>query len=267
MDQSQQCGTKRTDERLFGAEKICAILESSGPRGTQMAKTALITGASSGIGRGAALKLGSEGWHILAHGRREDALRETEELVRVAGGTCETFAAEMGDMDAVAAMAERATAPGRLDALIHCAAKFTYGAVSTDRFADWDLSIDQVLRATIRLTAHVLPAIREAEGAFVYICGPTSWLGWKNHAIHCALRHAQAGFAKALFEDVREDGVRVTLVHPGFVNTPTVKDDGKDRSRMIQLDDISTMIATAIALPNTTCVTELTLRPQRSPYI
>ena len=232
-----------------------------------MGNTALITGASSGIGRGAAEKLGSQGWHILAHGRREDALQETRELVSSVGGTCDVFAAEMGDMDAVAALADWATRRGRLDALIHCAAKFTYGAVSTDRFAVWDSTIDQVLRATIRLTAHVLPAIRETQGAFVYICGPTSWLGWKNHAIHCALRHAQAGFARALFEDVREDGVRVTLVHPGFVNTPSIQDTNKDRTRMIQLDDISTMIATAITLPKTTCVTELTLRPQRSPYV
>jgi NADP-dependent 3-hydroxy acid dehydrogenase YdfG len=231
-----------------------------------MAKVALVTGASSGIGRGAAVRLASEGWHILANGRREDALRETLEAVCEAGGTGDMFQAEMGDMDDIARLADWAMSGKSLDAVIHCAATFTYGPVSTDRFADWDLSIDQVLRATIRLTAHTLPAIRKSEGAYVYICGPTSWTGWKNHAIHCALRHAQAGFAKALFEDVREDGVRVTLVHPGFVNTPLVNSKGMDRSKMIQLNDISEMIVTAVTLPNTTCVTELTLRPQRSPY-
>ncbi|MDE0589850.1 SDR family NAD(P)-dependent oxidoreductase [Halocynthiibacter sp. C4] len=232
-----------------------------------MTKTALITGASSGIGRGTAIKLASEGWNILAHGRREDALKETLDLVKDAGGSGSYFTAEMGDMNDVAALAEWATQSGKLDALVHCAAKFTYGLVSTDRFEDWDNSIDQVLRATIRITAHVLPVIKATEGAIVYICGPTSWLGWKNHSIHCSLRHAQVGFAKALFEEVREDGVRVTLVHPGFVNTPAVNDKGKDRSKMIQLEDISHMISTAIALPNTTCVTEFTLRPQRTPYV
>lgn len=231
-----------------------------------MSKTALITGASSGIGRGTAVALASEGWHILAHGRSMDALKETLEMVIDAGGTGEFFQAEMGSMDALSGLSSWAISHERLDAFVHCAAKFTYGPVSTDRFDDWDLSIDQVLRATIRLTAYVLPALRASKGAIVYICGPTSWLGWKNHAIHCALRHAQAGFAKALFEDVREDGVKVTLVHPGFVNTPLVNEDGKDRSRMIQLEDISTVIRTSIALPNTACVTELTLRPQRSPY-
>ena len=226
----------------------------------------LITGASSGIGRGTAIKLASEGWHILAHGRREDALLETLELVRDAGGTGDFFTAEMGDMAALADLANWTLTHNRLDAFVHCAAKFTYGEISTERFEDWDLSIDQVLRATIRLTAHVLPALKQTEGAFVYICGPTSWLGWKRHSIHCALRHAQVGFAKALFEEVREDGVRVTLVHPGFINTPSVNDVGKDRELMIQIDDISQLIATAISLPTTTCVTELTLRPQRSPY-
>ncbi len=232
-----------------------------------MPKTALITGASSGIGRGTAAKLASEGWHILAHGRREDALRETLELVRSAGGTGEYYTAEMGDMAALADLAEWAMARERLDAFVHCAAKFTYGEVSIERFDDWDTSIDQVLRATIRLSAHVLPALKETEGAFVFICGPTSWLGWKRHSIHCALRHAQVGFAKAMFEETREDGVRVTLVHPGFVNTPSVNDAGKDRELMIQLEDIAQMISTAVSLPNTTCVTEITLRPQRSPYL
>ncbi|RLK00016.1 SDR family NAD(P)-dependent oxidoreductase [Ruegeria conchae] len=232
-----------------------------------MAETALITGASSGIGRATAIDLASKGWNILAHGRREQALQETIAMVEAAGGTGEWFAAEMGDMTSVAALADWALQSERLDAMVHCAAKFTYGAVSIDRFLDWDTSIDQVLRSTIRLTAHVLPAIRETEGAFVYICGPTSWLGWKNHAIHCALRHAQAGFAKALFEDVREDGVRVTLVHPGFVNTPDVSDAGKDRSKMIQLEEISTLISTAVMLSNNACVTELTVRPQRTPYL
>lgn len=231
-----------------------------------MTKTALVTGSTSGIGRGVAVRLAKDGWHIFVHGRRKEALSETLELVRNAGGTGEGIIAEMGDMDQIAALGARAVENG-LDAFVHCAAKFTYGPVSTERFDDWDRSIDEVLRATIRLTAHVLPALEMTQGAVIYICGPTSWLGWKNHAIHAALRHAQAGFARALFEDVREKGVRVTLVHPGFVNTPSIGTDGKDAGKMIQTSDIAEMIFQSIALPNTACVTELTMRPQRSPYV
>ncbi|MCA0043740.1 SDR family oxidoreductase [Celeribacter litoreus] len=230
-------------------------------------KTVLITGSSSGIGRGCALRFAKAGYRIIAHGRDIDRLRAVAEKIEAAGGTAKTVTAEMGDMDDIARLADEATEFGPLSAVIHCAAKFTYGPVDVARFEDWDKSIDSVLRATIRLTAHTLEAVKQAEGAYVYICGPTAWLGWKNHAIHSALRHAQAGFARALFEDVREDGVRVTLIHPGFVNTPASSPEGKDRTKMIQVEDIAEMIFQSVTLPNTACVSELHLRPQRSPYL
>lgn len=234
-----------------------------------MTRTALITGASSGIGRGAAIRLARDGWHVLAQGRNQDRLQETLEMIAESGGTGESFVAEMGDMEQIEALSDWASdrSGGALGAMVHAAAKFTYGTVSTDRFEDWDRSIDQVLRATIRLTAHLLPAVRNAQGTYIYICGPTSWLGWKNHAIHCALRHAQAGFAKALFEDVREDGIGVTLIHPGFVHTPSADTAGKDTDKMIQVEDVGQLISSTLELPKTACVSEFTVRPQRSPYV
>lgn len=84
-----------------------------------MSRTALITGASSGIGRGAAIRLAEQGWHILAHGRNQTALTETIEKVEAAGGTGDTFCAEMGEMDEVAALANWATsAPGWMPSFI-----------------------------------------------------------------------------------------------------------------------------------------------------
>lgn len=232
-----------------------------------MAKRVLITGASGGIGRGVSQRLGQDGWHVLAHGRNQARLDGTVEVVRNSGGTGSCFSADISDMTQLEGLANWAVEAGTLDAVVHCAANFSYGKVSTERFSDWDQTIDCVLRATIRLTAHCLPAVTAAQGAFVFICGPTSWLGWKNHAIHCAIRHAQAGFAKALFEDVREDGVGVTVIHPGFVASRASMGEGKDPSRMIQLEDIAEVIANSLALPKTSCIMELTLRPQRSPYV
>ena len=231
-----------------------------------MTRTALITGASGGIGRGAAIRLARDGWRILAHGRRAAALAETVDAVRSAGGEGEAFPAELSDMEQVAALASWASSGGRLDAVVHCAGGYSSEPISPESFAQWDLIINEIIRATMRLTALTLPAVTAAEGAYVYICGPSSWMGMKGASGYCVARHAQAGFARALFEDVRETGVRVTLLHPGFVNTSLVNTERLDPAMMIQVEDVSEMIALAVTLPNTACVTEMTVRPQRSPY-
>jgi NADP-dependent 3-hydroxy acid dehydrogenase YdfG len=231
-----------------------------------MTKTALITGASSGIGRGAAIRLARKGWRILAHGRREEALAETLAAIQAAGGEGKSFTAEFSDMEQVAALSAWASSGGRLDAVIHCAGSYSSDPIAPESFTRWDQIIDEIIRGTMRLTALTLPAVTAAEGSYLYICGPSSWTGMKGASGYCVARHAQAGFARALFEDVRETGVRVTLLHPGFVNTSLVNTDRVDPARMIQVEDISEMIALAVTLPNTACVTEMTVRPQRSPY-
>lgn len=231
-----------------------------------MTKTALITGASGGIGRGAAIRLAREGWRILAHGRRERALAETLDAIRAVGAEGESFSAELSDMEQVAALCHWASAGGRLEAVIHCAGSYSSEPIAQESFIRWDQIIDEIIRATMRLTALTLPAVSAAKGAYLYICGPSSWMGMKGASGYCVARHAQAGFARALFEDVRETGVRVTLLHPGFVNTSLVNTERIDPERMIQVEDISEMIALAITLPETACLTEMTVRPQRSPY-
>jgi 3-hydroxy acid dehydrogenase/malonic semialdehyde reductase len=229
-------------------------------------KRALITGASGGIGRHAAVHLGREGWRILAQGRDNVRLSKTVEAVREAGAECDSFIAEMANANEVADLCDWASTTGGLDAVIHCAGSYSSEPVSPDSFENWDRIINEIIRGTMRLTAHTLPAVRATKGTYVFILGPSSWMGMKGSSAYSAARHAQAGFARALFEEVREDQVRVTLIHPGFVNTSLVNTVRVDPERMIQTEDMSLLISTAVNLQPTACVTELTVRPQRSPY-
>jgi 3-hydroxy acid dehydrogenase/malonic semialdehyde reductase len=229
-------------------------------------KRALITGASGGIGHDAAVHLGREGWRILAQGRDNDRLSKTVEAVRKVGGECQSFVAEMGSANEVADLCDWASTTGELDAVIHCAGSSSSEAISPESFEKWDQIVDEIIRGTMKLTAHTLPAVRAAKGVYVFILGPSSWMGMKGSSAYCTARHAQAGFARALFEEVREDKVRVTMLHPGFVNTSLVNTDRIDPARMIQTEDISLLISTAVNLPPTACVTELMVRPQQPPY-
>ena len=85
--------------------------------------------------------------------------------------------------------------------------------------------------------------------------------------MHFASRQALSGFCEALFEDVRESGTKVCVIKPGYVNTSMVRSDRLDRGRMIQPEDIARTILFVLQMPGTTCPTEITLRPQRTPYV
>ena len=99
-----------------------------------------------------------------------------------------------------------------------------------------------------------------------------NWLGNGGFAsaagagMRLAVYRALAGYAEALFEDVRESGTKVCTIRPGFVNTSLAASDRLDPALMIQPDDIARTVLFVLTMPETACPTEITIRPQRSPY-
>jgi len=229
-------------------------------------RTALVIGASGGIGRGIATRLAREGWRILAHGRKTDALAATLDAVAAAGGRGDSFAAELSDHEQVASLAGWAAGQGPLDAVIWSAGGGRSVPTCAEALPEWERTLTTILHAPMRLTALTLPAVRKAEGAYLYICGMYAKIGMAKMAAHCAGRHGLEGFAKALFEEVREDGVGVTLLHPGFVYSPLTNTETLDPDKLVHIEDIAEMAAMAATLPNRACVMEMIVRPQRSPY-
>jgi len=231
-----------------------------------MAKRALIVGASGGIGRAIAERLAGIGWHILAHGRQSEALGKTLQMVRAAGSDGQTQTAELADPAAIDALAAWAVRQGPLDPVIWFAGGGRSVDTGPEDLREWDRTFATGLRAPMRLTALTIDAVREARGAYLYICGAYAKIGVARMAAHCAARHGLEGFAKALFEEVREAGVRVGLLHPGFVATGLINSERVDPARCIQPSDIAEMAALAVTLPPNACVTEMSVRPQCSPY-
>jgi len=229
-------------------------------------RNALIVGASGGIGRGIATRLAREGWRILAHGRERDALDQTLDAVHTAGGEGECFEAEVSDVEQLGALADWAVERGPLDAVIWSAGGGRSVATCAEALPEWERVLATILHAPMRLTALTLPSVRQAKGTYLFICGMYAKIGMAKMAAHCAGRHGLEGFAKALFEEVREDCVGVTLLHPGFVYSPLTNTETLDPDRMIHIEDIAEMAAMAVAMPNRACIMEMTVRPQRSPY-
>ncbi|MEC9071113.1 MAG: SDR family NAD(P)-dependent oxidoreductase, partial [Myxococcota bacterium] len=131
----------------------------------------------------------------------------------------------------------------------------------------FDQVIDVKVKALMRLTRLSLPHLLEASpAAVINVASVAGKMTFRGGGAYCASKHAVMGFTGSVFEDVREQGVKVCAICPGFVNTSMVAGRGLDMDKMIQPDDIADAVAFVASFPDTGCPTEIVIRPQRNPY-
>lgn len=229
-------------------------------------KNALVTGSSSGLGRSVALNLSKAGFEVLVHGRSKQGIEETRQLIAEAGGRSQGHPADLRETTAAQELARWAVSSGDLQVVVHNAGGYPPAPAGEESLDAWDEILDVQLRAVMHITAITLPSLIESKGAYVFIGSIDSLLGNARRSASTAASAGRIGFAKSLFEEVREDGVRVITIHPGFMNTPLVSPGRVDPAKMIQPEDIAALIVNAVSLPQSSCVVEMTVRPQRSPY-
>jgi uncharacterized protein len=182
--------------------------------------TAIVTGASSGIGEATARRLGADGWRVLLVARREDRLEALANELPDAS----YVAADLTDADApariAAAVADRLD--GRLDLLVNNA-----GTSRRARFGDEDGGYATVRRimevnfdAVVRLTEELLPVLRRsAPSSIVNVSSVAGRVAYPRGGAYSASKFALAGWTDALHQEEAAHGVHVGLVLPGFVAT------------------------------------------------
>ncbi|MEV5987849.1 SDR family NAD(P)-dependent oxidoreductase [Streptomyces sp. NPDC052051] len=180
--------------------------------------TALVTGASSGIGAAVARRLAGEGgWQLVLNGR------DTTRLAHVAAQTSATvFPTNLTRPGAERQLAEFALGQdGRVDLLVACAGIGCAGDFRAMPLADIDEVVGVDLVATMRLVRHVLPPMIEAGSGRVVIIGSIAGaVGVRGEAVYSAAKAALATFADALRYELHGTGVGVSHVVPGVVSTP-----------------------------------------------
>ncbi len=178
---------------------------------------ALITGASTGIGRATALRLAGNGWTVLAGVRDREA---GEKLVQAApGGSLRALTLDVTDAAQIAAAA--ADLPGAgLDALINNAGIGIGGPLELISGEDLRQQFDVNVFAQIAVTQAMLPALRRAGGRIVFISSIGGRVAMAFTAPYAASKHAIEAFGDALRVELRSSGVQVALIEPGSVATP-----------------------------------------------
>jgi NAD(P)-dependent dehydrogenase (short-subunit alcohol dehydrogenase family) len=189
-------------------------------------RAALITGGSSGIGLAIARALGEDGYGVTVAARRPEKLEAAAEQLSGAGLDVHSIAANMTDEDAVAGIVSAHKERfGRLDVMVNNAGVGIGEAMHelTTKYVDMQLGVN--LRAVIIGTREALPLLREAgaEHGKALIVNTASIAGKSGQpwlSVYSATKAAVIGFSEATQKEVASDGIQVTALCPGFVDTP-----------------------------------------------
>lgn len=186
-------------------------------------RTALVTGASSGIGRGVAIALAREGARVAVNHPPDKSQREAaEEVCRLAGADTRPAEADVADEQAVAAMVEEVERElGPVDILINCAGVASSAPVEAMDVAEWDRIIAIHLRGTFLCTRVVLAGMYERNyGKIVNTASQLAYKGAPGFSHYTAAKGAILSFTRSLSLEVGERNVNANSVAPGATDTP-----------------------------------------------
>ncbi len=182
---------------------------------------AIVTGASSGLGRATALALARAGADVALLARSEDDLRKVGEEVEETGRRALTLSVDLANEDQTRGAVERAVdAFGRVDALVNAASNDVPGSVAELEVKDWDFVLDVNLRAPFVLAKAVFPHRQRAgRGTIVNVSSVAGKRGGANASAYCASKFGLTGFTQALAAEGKPHGIRACILYPGGMAT------------------------------------------------
>jgi NAD(P)-dependent dehydrogenase (short-subunit alcohol dehydrogenase family) len=183
-------------------------------------RVALVTGATSGIGRATALHLARSGARVALVGRREDRLREIANMIEGASGEAVCVRADVATEDGAARVIDETVAHlGGLDVLVNAAGILVAGSVENTSLASWDETMNVNVRAIFHLTQLAAPHLIARRGNIVNVSSVTGLRSFPGVLAYCVSKAALDQFTRCVALELAPKGVRVNAVNPGVVVT------------------------------------------------
>jgi len=227
-------------------------------------QTALITGASSGIGKATALAFAKAGVNVALVSRSPEKLAAVASAAQATGVTAKTYVIDLADVEQVQKQISAIALDGGIDILVNCAGIAYIGTLSETPLADWLEVININLTSVWQCILGILPTMRDRSNGTIInvasIAGKQPFPEWGAYSISKA---GLIALSKTLAVEERANGIRVTAICPGAVNTELwdTIDANFDRQTMLTPEIVAESIVHTALLPKQAVVDELTLMP------
>ena len=232
-----------------------------------MERRALITGASSGIGKATALAFANAGIHVALVSRSLDRLEKVAAHAQEAGVEAKAYALDLSQIDQIREQIHQViTDFGAVDILINNAGMGYTAPLMETTLSDWQQVLDLNLTSIFECTKAVLPGMRQqGNGSIINVVSVAGHQVFPNWGPYCVSKFGLIALSKAFALEERPHGIRVCAISPGAVNTPiwdteTVQADF-DRSAMLTPDIVAQSILHMVQLPQQAVIEELHLMP------
>lgn len=231
-------------------------------------KVAVVTGASSGLGRHLAEALIDRGAHVFGLARSTDTLNALRDQW---GDRFHPVACDVRDEDQVdAAFDTVRDEGGRIDVLINNAGLAQFGPVDEQSTEEWDVQQDTNVRGVFLCTRAAVPTMKQQNaddgfgGHIVNIASIAGLLGNPNISAYNASKFAVRGFSEAIMKELRDDGIKVSCVYPGSIETNFFEVADVDMTdNPLQPEDVTETVMHLIEMPNNHLISEVVMRPLR----
>ena len=227
--------------------------------------TALITGASRGIGEAVAYCLASEGCNLVLTSRNLEQLEQVAGRCRQTGVNATCVAADLTQDASLDTIIDCCLENyGGLDILVNNAGVFNRGPIDEMSLAELDEMLVVNLRSVVRLTRKAIPQVISGaksggRGAIIFIASRAGRMSFPGSSGYCATKHGVVGFSGSVFQDLRDYGIKVCAINPSYTATEMVESYKFIHSTMIQPEEVAELVRTVVTWPNASCPTEILL--------
>ncbi|MHB1177702.1 MAG: SDR family oxidoreductase [Daejeonella sp.] len=232
-------------------------------------KTVLITGASKGIGKRLALDLAKQGANLALVARGAEELKRVKDAAEQAGATVITFQGSVSEEEVANNAVEKTVrAFGQIDFLINNAGYGVFGPTESYSEKTWSDIYDTNVKGTFLFCKAVLSTMKKAgNGHIINIASDVAKRVFDGGALYCSSKFAQDAFSAALRKEVRKDGIKVSVVYSGLVDTYFHPNPhSTEKQDWLTDEDMSSTICFMMAQPKHVVIDELMIHPLSQEY-